>query len=560
MRRHTKKPSRKENNMANGTEIAKAYVQLIPTTQGMQSNITSLLSGDLQTAGEEGGILLGGSVVSKAALAIAGGAAAIGAAVGAVIKNASEVANMGDTIDKQSQKVGLSTKAYQEWSFMLQHTGADISVLNGSMRTLSNVVTDASNGSDGATKKLQALGLSVKDLNGLSQEEQLTKVVNALQGMESGAERTAIAQDLLGRGSQEMAALLNMSSSEMEDMRSSLTDLGGVMSEDSVKASADYKDSLLDMQTAMTGVKTRAMSEFLPSMSTVMKGVSQIVSGDGGGFATIISGASQFASQLFTLGGTMMNNLLTAIRDKLPTIIENGSNTIAQFAKGLGDKIPMMVGKAGELIATLVQGIVRNLPKIITGGINIITSLASGLIQAIPKLVAKVPEIIGSIKDAFLSVDWAQVGMDILRGIGNGLMNVGGAIGSAIGDAASGLLSYFKDKLGIHSPSRVFRDEVGYNIMRGLAEGITSNTDLYDNAVNDAIGTFDNEYQLGLSASTPVNSQENALGQVINLLGQLLNATNRDSYLVVNGRQFAMATASDIDYALGVMNKKGGRK
>ena len=67
------------------------------------------------------------------------------------------------------------------------------------MKKLSTVITDAANGSDSAAEKLSAVGLSIEDLNGKSQDEQLSMVITALQGMESGAERTAAANDLLGK-------------------------------------------------------------------------------------------------------------------------------------------------------------------------------------------------------------------------------------------------------------------------------------------------------------------------------------------------------------------------
>ena len=72
------------------------------------------------------------------------------------------------------------------------------------------------------------------------------------------------------------------------------------------------------------------------------------------------------------------------------------------------------------------------------------------------------------------------VGGDLVGGIVNGIVETGGAVASALGDAASGAVSWVQDLLGIHSPSTVMRDEVGKMIGAGMAEGI-----------RDSIGTVE---------------------------------------------------------------------
>lgn len=100
---------------------------------------------------------------------------------------ANDVASAGDAIDKTSQKIGISAEAYQEWSYVFERSGADVNNLQTDMKKLATVVTDAAEGSDSATEKLAAVGLSIEDLNGKSQEEQLSMVISALQNMGSGA-------------------------------------------------------------------------------------------------------------------------------------------------------------------------------------------------------------------------------------------------------------------------------------------------------------------------------------------------------------------------------------
>lgn len=153
------------------------------------------------------------NVIGTVAKATAAAVAAIGAAAvvaGKALWNmANDVAETGDEIDKMSQKIGISTESYQEWGYVFEHCGTDVNNLQAGMKTLSGVIADAGNGSSSVAEKLAAVGFSIDDLNGKSQDEQLSIVIAALQDMEAGAERTSAATDLLGRSATDIAAVLN---------------------------------------------------------------------------------------------------------------------------------------------------------------------------------------------------------------------------------------------------------------------------------------------------------------------------------------------------------------
>ena len=125
----------------------------------------------------------------------------------ALVDNMNEVGAYGDNIDKLSQKMGISAKAYQEWDFIAQHSGTSMASLRSSFKTLSTAVQ---NGSEG----FEALGISLEDATAMSTEDLFSAVIAGLQNMEEGTERTALASKLLGRGAMELGALLNTSAEE----------------------------------------------------------------------------------------------------------------------------------------------------------------------------------------------------------------------------------------------------------------------------------------------------------------------------------------------------------
>lgn len=197
-----------------------------------------------------------------------------------------------------------------------------------------------------------------------------------------------------------------------------------------------------------------------------------------GGIAIISSLISGIAQQLPTLIPTAVNMILTlatSLLSNIDQIIDAGIDLLVGLAQGLVNALPQLINKAPTIIGQLASAIIRNLPKILQAGIKILGMLATGLIQAVPQLISKIPSIISQIKNAFTSIDWGTVGSNIIKGIASGLKSAGGAIVEAAKSAAKSALNAAKDFLGIHSPSRVFRDEVGKMMALGMGIGFDKN-------------------------------------------------------------------------------------
>lgn len=178
-----------------------------------------------------------------AAIPIAGW---IVAAIGALYALTNKVANLGDEIDKNSQKMGMSAEGYQEWSFILDRCGASMDSMKGSMKKLA---TAAEKGNSAFTE----LGISQQELSSMNQEQIFGRTIQALQNVEDGTRRTYLANQLLGKGATELGAVFNMTNAETDELRARLEYLGGTMSEQGVKNSAAFKDSLTDLKMAFRG-------------------------------------------------------------------------------------------------------------------------------------------------------------------------------------------------------------------------------------------------------------------------------------------------------------------
>ena len=334
-------------------------------------------------------------------------------------------AEYGDNIDKMSQKMGLSAEAYQEWDFIMQHAGTNIESMKASMKTLANAV-------DSNNDAFARLGITQEQIASMTQEQLFGEVISGLQNVEDTTERTYLAGQLLGRGATELGALLNMSAEDTEAMRQQVHDLGAVMSDEAVKASANYADSLQNLQWAVQGLSHGTFAEFLPAVVDVMDGLTAIFSGDTeSGVGLITKGVDEFTEQLaetipkvMDIGSQIVLGLIQSISTNLPkmmdsavstamtfiqglvsmlpSIIDGGVKIIISLIKGIGESLPTLIPAVVEAVLTIVQTIIDNIDLLIDGVLQFMKGFSEGITKAIPVIVKALPELIHGIVDGLL--------------------------------------------------------------------------------------------------------------------------------------------------------------
>lgn len=479
------------------SEIAKAYVQIVPTTKDMGSNLTSALDGELSGAGEKGGKTWSAAFGGAAKGAVTAVTAVTGATVAmgtAVVKSASATAAYGDNIDKMSQKMGMTAEAYQEWDAVMQHSGTSMETMKASMKTLANA---AESGNDA----FALLGITEEDLATLNQQELFERTIAGLQNMEDGTQRTYVAGQLLGRGATELGALLNTSAEDTQAMRDRVHELGGVMSDEAVKAAAAYQDSLQDMQTAFQGLSRGLTSEFLPGIKTTMDGLAELFTGNNeAGLGLISQGIDNLLGSLteqlprfMEIGLGIVESLATALIDNLPKLAETAIPIITELAKHLIQNLPKIIEAGTEILFALIDGIIDALPelipavvevtltivekltepdtlmKLIDAAFQIIGAVAEGLIKALPTLIEKVPQIMGNLLKAILEFlpQLLESGTKLVVELAKGLLQGIGDVVKAIGD----VLGKIRD--AIHEKIEQAK-QWGADLIQNFVGGITS--------------------------------------------------------------------------------------
>lgn len=264
--------------------------------------------------------------------------AAIKKGVDAVMELANETAAAGDRIDKQSQALGLSRKAYQEWDYILGQNGASIDSLGASMKTLNKLVLDAHEGGEEAKDSFAKLGVGIHELENLSVEDQFEAVVRAFQRMPAGAQKSALAVQMFGRNGMTLLPLLNQADTSIDELRQRAEELGLIMSDDAVDAAVVYGDSLDDLQRTFNSFKYAIGAKILPTLTKGIQGI------------TNYAGKLRRAYDSNGLKG-VWNTLVADVKnirwptwDEVKTVLSTGWASIEKGLQDLVGSVSLMLG------------------------------------------------------------------------------------------------------------------------------------------------------------------------------------------------------------------------
>lgn len=191
----------------------------------------------------------------------------------------------------------------------------------------------------------------------------------------------------------------------------------------------------------------------------------------------LITGIAQMLPELIPQAINAIITLVEGLINNIDKLIDAGIQLLMGLADGLINAIPILVEKIPTIIENLINAITRNLPKLIQMGIELIVKLAAGIVQAIPKLIAAIPQIIGAIINGLAQLPsmMLDVGKNLIQGLWNGIGNAASWLWSKISGFCSGIVDKIKGFFGIHSPSKLFNQEIGKFLALGLGEGFDDN-------------------------------------------------------------------------------------
>jgi phage-related protein len=239
-----------------------------------------------------------------------------------------------------------------------------------------------------------------------------------------------------------------------------------------------------------------------------------------------VTGLSAVVPKLLIATSQIVGNLMQGLSDSMPQIISGAVTLIEGLVDGLVDNVPLLAMGAVQLVASLANGLIANLPRIIDAGVNLITgivsasysmmpqiiqngmqlvvNLAVGLVRAIPQLIAALPRITGAIVKGFKSVNWFDLGLQLIKSIWEGIKSIGSEMWNGVKEKTSELWGGVKNVVS----EKLNNIKSAYDAHGGGLKGATF----------AAIEGVKEYYRTGYDAINQLTGGK--LGEVVNAVGE----------------------------------------
>ena len=318
-------------------------------------------------------------MVDKLGKVSASGAALVGVLGGivtAMVKTAFSTAEAADVIDKASQRVGVTAEEYQKYAYAAQLSGMETTKLEELMKKQQTAFANASSGSKDATAAYRELGIGVKYINS---EQAFDQVIKKLADMDDTTRRNALASKIFRESFADLSPLLNAGSDGITSMKQEIANLGGVMSNEAVKAGVEFEDSLTKLKTVGEGLQNSFAAALIPMLT---------------GLFDVISSIPQPVLQTLVVLGTVVTTivlLVKTIRDVTST-----ASAISGFFKG--------IDPAAMKTKIIIIGVVAALIALAT-----IIAVIIGKTQDVQNTMRSVGESVNQVNNSVNSVQTSSV-------------------------------------------------------------------------------------------------------------------------------------------------------
>lgn len=247
---------------------------------------------------------------------------------------------------------------------------------------------------------------------------------------------------------------------------------------------------------------------------------------------TLAQGVASMLPDLIPLAINAVLNLVDTLLDNIDLIIAAGISLIFGLADGLILALPDLIDKIPVIIDKLMMAITSNLPLLIQMGVELTVKLALGLIKAIPQLVAMIPQIITSLVDGFKNYysNLGDVGLNLIKGLWNGISDAGAWLRDKISGFFGGVVDDIRDFFGIHSPSTLFKNEIGKNLALGVGEG-------FGETMADVSADMQGAIPTEFDTSVNMNASSSSYGSNYDYLVIAFKEALKDVKVVMNNRE-----------------------
>lgn len=508
--------------MPNNNTVASAYVQIVPSAQGIKGSITSALGGEADSAGSKLGSMLSTGIKAAVAAGVAGLGAIVGGALtegGALQQSIGGVETLFG--DSASRVISAAENAYRTAgvsanSYMEQVTSFSATLLQG----LGGDTEAAAGYADKAIVQMadnaNKMGTSMESIQYAYQgfaKDNYTMLDNlklGYGGTQSEMARLINDSGVLGDSVKVTAETVkDVPFSSIIDAIQVIQDNLGITGTTAKEAATTLTGSFASVKAALSNVLAGlalgqdlgpALNGLASTLATFLTGnlipaIYNILSALPSALVTFItalgpqlaSGLSTIVPQIMTTGAQMLQSLSAGLVQGIPNFLAQALPLLLQFTTSLRANFSNIVDAGIDLLLNLVQGIANglpslieyvptivsniaglindNAPKILQAGLQILVTLGQGILQATPTLIANIPQIIQAIVDVFTAFNWVNLGSNIITMLKNGITSMVGAVQSA----GTSVFNAVKNAI-TNLPSTL--QGIGSNAIQNLAGGM----------------------------------------------------------------------------------------
>lgn len=490
--------------MADGIELGKAYVQIVPSAQGIKSALTEMFDEETDGLGEQTGQSIGQKLVGTLKNVI------VAAGIGKII---SDSINMGgalqqslggvETLFKDSadtvkeyaaqayRTVGLSANNYMEQttsfaasllSSVSQDTDAAAQLANMAMvdmadnaNKMGTDMQDIQNAYQGFAKQNYTMLDNLKLGYGGTQAEmqRLLKDAEKISGVHYDLGNLADMYSAIHIIQQEM----DITGTTVKEAATTLTGSFAAMKAAAENVMGNWStgaDLTEPLQALADTAQTFLVDNLLPMIGNVLAGIPEIVYSL---VPELLQTGTELLSSLaqgFTEGipeffSTALPQLLAftdQLRDNAASFVDAGLNLITQLLNGLIAGLPDLIAYVPDIIINICGIINDNMPKILGEGVAIIVQLVVGIVKAVPDLLANWKKILQAVLSVISAINWLNIGKNILTGVANGVKSMGSSLLNAFKGGFSSALAWIKSL-----PSQAV--QWGKNLIQSFINGLT---------------------------------------------------------------------------------------
>lgn len=490
--------------MADGIELGKAYVQIVPSAQGIKSALTEMFDEETEGLGEQTGQSIGQELIGTLKKVI------VAAGIGKII---SESINLGgalqqslggvETLFKDSadtvkayaaqayKTVGLSTNDYMEQttsfaasllSSVSQDTQAAADLANMAMvdmadnsNKMGTSMQDIQNAYQGFAKQNYTMLDNLKLGYGGTQAEmqRLLKDAEKISGVHYDLGNLADMYSAIHIIQQEM----DITGTTVKEAATTLTGSFAAMKAAAENVMGNWStgaDLTEPLQALADTAQTFLVDNLLPMIGNVLAGIPEIVYSL---VPELLQTGTELLSSLaqgFTEGipeffSTALPQLLAftdQLRDNAASFVDAGLNLITQLLNGLIAGLPDLIAYVPDIIINICGIINDNMPKILGEGVAIIVQLVVGIVKAVPDLLANWKKILQAVLSVISAINWLNIGKNILTGVANGVKSMGSSLLNAFKGGFSSALAWIKSL-----PSQAV--QWGKNLIQSFINGLT---------------------------------------------------------------------------------------